>query len=175
MKWKRFVPLPQAQCARQAIVTCCVTNTHTTGINIDIVSGDEEARLIHLAVAKAIDLKSKRAMLIDIGGSSSVEVTLSQGGTILSTESYNMGTVRLLQKLINKPTRLSFDKLVREYAEAAKRRIEREIGHKKIKLYIGTGGNIEEMGALRKRVFKRDNNQFITLEELENLLKHWAG
>ena len=127
----------------------CDRILHTTGIDIDIVSGDEEARLIHLAVAKAINLKSKRAMLIDIGGGS-VEVTLSQGGTILSTESYNMGTVRLLQKLSNKPTRLSFDQLVREYAEAAKRRIEREIGHKKIDLCIGTGGNIEEMGALTK-------------------------
>ena len=147
----------------------CGRILHTTGINIDIISGDEEARLIHLAVAKAINLKSKRAMLIDIGGGS-VEVTLSQGGTILSTESYNMGTVRLLQKLSNKPTRLSFDKLVREYAEAAKRRIEREIGHKKIELCIGTGGNIEEMGALRKRLFKRDSDQVITLEELEKLI-----
>ncbi len=147
----------------------CDRILHGTGIKIDIINGDEEARLIHLAVAKSINLKSKRVMLIDIGGGS-VEVTLSQGDTILSTESYNMGTVRLLQKLSDKPTQLSFDQLVREYAEAAKRRIEHEIGGKKIDLCVGTGGNIEEMGALRKRVFKRDGNQFITLEELKKLI-----
>lgn len=148
----------------------CDRILHTTNIGIDVIHGDEEARLIHLAVGKAVNLKSRRAMLIDIGGGS-VEVTLSQDGTILSTESYNMGTVRLLQKLSDKPSRLSFDQLVREYAEAARRRIEREIGNKKIDLCIGTGGNIEEMGALRKRVFKRDSDQFITLAELEKLIE----
>ncbi len=148
----------------------CDRITHTTGIEIQVISGDEEARLIHLAVAKAINLKSRRAMLIDIGGGS-VEVTLSQGGNILSTESYNMGTVRLLQKLSEKPTRLSFHQLVREYAEAAKRRIDRDIGNKSIDLCVGTGGNIEEMGELRKRIFKRDGDHVITLEELEKLVE----
>src|ERR1041385_4180215 len=45
----------------------------TSGIEIEIISGEEEARLIHLAVAHALDLGSKRAVLIDIGGGS-VEV-----------------------------------------------------------------------------------------------------
>ena len=37
-------------------------------------------------------------MLIDIGGGS-VEITISTGQNIVSTESYNLGTVRLLEKL----------------------------------------------------------------------------
>lgn len=142
----------------------------STGIEIEVISGEEEARLIHLAVAHAVNLKNKHAMLIDIGGGS-VEVTLSQGDNILSTESYNMGTVRLLEKLSKKPANLPFDELVREYAEAAKRRIEREVGDKKIDLCIGTGGNIEEMGVLRKRIFKRESDQAITLEELGKLIE----
>lgn len=148
----------------------CDRISHAAGIQVEIVAGDEEARLIHLAVEQAINLKSRRTMLVDIGGGS-VEVTLSQNGTILSTESYNMGTVRLLQKLSNKPARLSFDQLVREYAEAARRRIDREIGQKKIDLCVGTGGNIEEMGVLRKRIFNRDSSQAITLTELEKLIE----
>jgi exopolyphosphatase/guanosine-5'-triphosphate,3'-diphosphate pyrophosphatase len=146
----------------------CDRIAQTTGIDIEIISGEEEARLIHLAVANAIDLKNKYAIAIDIGGGS-VEVTLSQGDNILSTESYNMGTVRLLQKLSKKPSKLPFDKLVKEYAEAAKKRIENEIGKKKIDVCIGTGGNIEEMGALRKKIFKQDSDKLITLEELEKL------
>ena len=142
-----------------------------TGINIEIISGEEEARLIHLAVAQSVNLKDKHALLIDIGGGS-VEVTLSQNGNILSTESYNMGTVRLLKKLSGeKNTAMPFHKLVREYAEAARHRIDREIGSKKIDICIGTGGNIEEMGKLRQKLFKRDSDRAITLEELDKLVE----
>ncbi|MBK6791464.1 MAG: Ppx/GppA family phosphatase [Anaerolineales bacterium] len=148
----------------------CNRIARATGIKVEIISGEEEARLIHLAVSSVVPLKNKHTMLVDIGGGS-VEVTLSQGNNILSTESYNMGTVRLLAKLSQKPAKLPFDELVREYAEAARRRIEREIKHKKIDVCIGTGGNIEEMGALRKKLFKRESDSAITFEELEKLSK----
>src|SRR5215510_2145238 len=39
----------------------------TSGIEIEIISGEEEARLIHLAVEHVVDLSTKRAVLIDIG------------------------------------------------------------------------------------------------------------
>lgn len=143
----------------------------STNIEIEIISGEEEAQLIHLAVAQAVNLKNKHALVIDIGGGS-VEVTLSQNRNILSTESYNMGTVRLLKKLSGeKKTAMPFHKLVREYAEAARHRIDRELGVKKIDICIGTGGNIEEMGNLRKKLFKRDSDRVITLEELDKLVE----
>jgi len=143
----------------------------STGIEIETISGEEEARLIHLAVAQAINLKNKHVLLIDIGGGS-VEVTLSHNGNIISTESYNMGTVRLLKNLNDgKNPSMPFHKLVREYAEAARHRINREIGSKKIDLCIGTGGNIEEMGNLRQKLFKRDSVHAITLEELDKLVE----
>src|SRR5438876_2827050 len=39
-----------------------------TGIEISIIGGEEEARLIHLGVKEAVNLKNKVALLIDIGG-----------------------------------------------------------------------------------------------------------
>ena len=142
-----------------------------TGIEIKIISGEEEARLIHLAVTKVVNLKNKHALVIDIGGGS-VEITLSQNGNIISTESYNMGTVRLLEKLSGeKSPAMPFHKLVREYAEAARHRIDRELGTKKIDICVGTGGNIEEMGNLRQKLFKRDSDRAITLEELDKLVE----
>lgn len=147
----------------------CDRIAHAAKIDIEIISGEEEARLIHLAVSNAVDLKDKYAMSIDIGGGS-VEVTLSLGENILSTESYNMGTVRLLQKLGTQRGRLPFDQLVREYAQAAKRRIEHEVGDKKLDICLGTGGNIEEMGELRKKIFKRDSEHLVTVDELDELI-----
>jgi exopolyphosphatase/guanosine-5'-triphosphate,3'-diphosphate pyrophosphatase len=90
-----------------------------TGIQVEVISGEEEARLVHLAVTKVIDLHGKYAMLIEIGGGS-VEVVLSEGETILSSESYRLGTVRLLQKFgCVIEDLLSFSRLVREYAGAS--------------------------------------------------------
>jgi len=143
----------------------------TSGIQIEIISGDEEARLIHSAVAHVLDLKNKRTLLIDIGGGS-IEVTISTGRNIISTDSYNLGTVRLLEKLNgkNKSTH-PFGKLVREYAEAARYRIERDLGYEKIQICAGTGGNVEEIGRLRQKLFKAESDRFVTLEELEELIE----
>jgi exopolyphosphatase/guanosine-5'-triphosphate,3'-diphosphate pyrophosphatase len=83
-----------------------------------------------------------------------------------------MGTVRLLQKLSgDESSGLPFHKLVREYAEAARRRIDMEVGTQKVDICIGTGGNIEEMGNLRQKIFKGDNDRSITLEELDKLVE----
>ncbi len=150
----------------------------TSGIDVEIISGAEEARLIHLAVANVINLKGKRAMLIDIGGGS-VEVTISENENIISTESYNMGTVRLLQKLDSSTDGVhtlarrsqSFSVLVREYAEAARRRIDHEIGAARVNVCAGTGGNVEDLGRLRQRYFKRSDAKLITLSELDQLIE----
>ena len=142
----------------------------TSGIEIKIISGEEEARLIHLAVAHILNLKNKRTLLIDIGGGS-VEVTISSGQNIISTDSYNMGTVRLLEKLNGSKSRHPLGDLVREYAEAARYRIERDLGDEKVQICAGTGGNVEEIGRLRQKLFKAESDRFITLDELEELIE----
>lgn len=146
-----------------------------TGFQIEIIDGEEEARLIHLAVTRAVNLKGKTAVLIDIGGGS-VEVTLSDGENILSTESYGMGTVRLLRKLeSDDPSGKKFNRLVREYAEASRRHIEREIGGQKVDICLGTGGNPEEMGRQAKRLFKRPDESGIGVDELGKLIDKLTG
>ena len=94
-----------------------------TGIQVDVISGEEEARLIHLAVSKALDLHKDIALLIDIGGGS-MEATLSVNGNILFVESYKIGAVRLLTQL-NQPDIPggSVEDLVREVVESPRRRL----------------------------------------------------
>jgi exopolyphosphatase/guanosine-5'-triphosphate,3'-diphosphate pyrophosphatase len=150
----------------------------TSRIDVEVISGEEEARLIHRAVADNINLTRKRAVLIDIGGGS-VEVTISEGRNIVSTESYNMGTVRLLNKLDGEKdggwnffsSKRPFSLLVREYAEAARKRIEKEIGRKKVNLCIGTGGNVEELGKLRQKLLKQSSDRVISLGELQEVIE----
>jgi exopolyphosphatase / guanosine-5'-triphosphate,3'-diphosphate pyrophosphatase len=143
-------------------------------IHVDIIDGDEESRLIHLAVTHTLDIKdikNKRTLLIDIGGGS-VEITLSTGRNIIFADSYKMGTVRLLKKLETKGrSKQTFTQLVHEYAESARRRIEREIGREKISMCVGTGGNVEEIGRLSQRLFKTTSDRSITLTDLGKLIE----
>ena len=153
-----------------------------TEIGIETISGEEEARLIHLAVASMINLRGKHAVLIDIGGGS-VEVTIAEDKKVISTESYNIGTVRLLEKL-NGESKSFFSLaapkhplslLIREYAEAARQRIDREIGHAKVDVCAATGGNVEELGRLRQKLFKRDSDKLITMGELQDLIEELSN
>ena len=69
-----------------------------TGIEVDVIGGAEEARLMHLAVSRKLDIEKGEAMLVDIGGGS-VELVLTSGGRLIDSRSYKLGTVRMLQVL----------------------------------------------------------------------------
>lgn len=153
----------------------CDRIMQATGIEITTINAEEEARLIHLGIASKIPLKNKLAMLIDIGGGS-VEITLAEGDTIIATESFRMGAVRLLQVLEEKKHgEKRFNQLVREYVESSHKRIKKELGGKKIDVCVGTGGNIEALGDLRKELLKKDRNTVVSLEDLEVLSKKLIG
>jgi exopolyphosphatase/guanosine-5'-triphosphate,3'-diphosphate pyrophosphatase len=142
-----------------------------SGIDVDIINSNEEGRLVHLAVSHALDIKNQNALLIDIGGGS-VEVTLSNGQNIIFTESYNLGSVRLLKILESKGgSEQSFSQLIYEYAESSRRRIERDIGDTSISVCVGTGGNVDEIGRLRQKLFKVESNRSISLDELGQLIE----
>jgi exopolyphosphatase/guanosine-5'-triphosphate,3'-diphosphate pyrophosphatase len=143
-----------------------------SGIELEIINGEEEARLVHQAVTAVMDLADKNALLIDIGGGS-IEITLTRGNNILSVNSYPMGTVRLLQKLEwNQTSRnpIEFGQLVQEYVDAAAKRIRQEVGEERIDLCIGTGGNVEEIGKLRQRLFKKENDRAVRVDEMEKMI-----
>jgi exopolyphosphatase/guanosine-5'-triphosphate,3'-diphosphate pyrophosphatase len=142
-----------------------------TGIEIGVIGPEEEARLIHLAVSEKVNLKNKLAMLVDIGGGSA-EITLASNGNILATESFKMGAVRLLHVLEEKKHgEKKFNQLVREYVDATQKRIKKEIGKENIDICVGTGGNIESLGILRKELYNKDRENLLTAEELDGLVK----
>src|SRR6185369_6912557 len=114
------------------------------GIELVVIGGEEEAWLIHLAVKTTVNLKNKVALLVDIGGGS-VEVVLADDSNVLCTESYSMGSVRLLKILDEKAGEERFNQLVTEYVDATQRRLEQEIKNQKIDICVGTGGSIESI------------------------------
>lgn len=140
-------------------------------IDIDVIGSEEEARLIHLAVRSRLALDDRIAVLVDIGGGST-EITLADGSGILSTESYKMGSVRLLRTLGNGTgDEQRMTQLIQEYVDATRRRIVRELGGRKIDVCIATGGNLEALGDLRREVLKSDDDTVLPAEDLDELVK----
>ena len=143
----------------------------TSEITIEPISGEEEARLIHLAVTANVRLKRRVALLVDIGGGS-VEISLANAREILVTESFATGAVRLLQMLEQKKhgDRI-FRKLVHAFINVSDSRFEKELGEHKIDLCVATGGNVETLGDLRVLLCKGKSNTSITIDEMDSILK----
>src|SRR6185312_5064269 len=64
------------------------------GAPVEVISGQEEARLIHLGVNARWPRAKERTLIIDVGGGSA-ELIVSQGGELLDATSRPLGAVRL--------------------------------------------------------------------------------
>ncbi|PKL81902.1 MAG: exopolyphosphatase [Ignavibacteriae bacterium HGW-Ignavibacteriae-3] len=73
-----------------------------TGVEIEIISGHEEARLIYLGVLKSVPIFDIRTLVIDIGGGST-EFLIGEKGKTLFSVSLKLGAVRLMQKFLEGP------------------------------------------------------------------------
>lgn len=70
-----------------------------TGVQIEIISGDEEARLIFGTFALLDISKNKPYLVIDVGGGST-EITVFEHGKRVAAKSFDIGTVRILKEKV---------------------------------------------------------------------------
>jgi exopolyphosphatase/guanosine-5'-triphosphate,3'-diphosphate pyrophosphatase len=140
------------------------------GIQISVIDALEEARLIHEAVAAQVNLHHKLAILLDIGGGS-VEITISSNGKIRATESFSLGTVRLLQKLDELKLKEKHLKTwINENFQSVADLIAKHTRQEKVDLCIGTGGNLEFLGKLRVQILDKDSTFSLRPKELGQIL-----
>ncbi|MEO8413592.1 MAG: exopolyphosphatase [Ginsengibacter sp.] len=110
-----------------------------TGIEIEIISGSEEASFIYENhVAENLDTEHSY-LYIDVGGGST-ELTFFSSGHLIFKDSFNIGTIRLLKK---KVTEQAWDEMKEDVKNKTK-------GHKEVKA-IGSGGNINKVYSLSRR------------------------
>ena len=70
------------------------------GLDVQVISGDEEARLIMLGVSSGLDMEDKDALVMDIGGGSTEFVFVSKG-EISFKVSTDIGVVRFTEQYIH--------------------------------------------------------------------------
>jgi exopolyphosphatase/guanosine-5'-triphosphate,3'-diphosphate pyrophosphatase len=111
-----------------------------TGWQVEVISGLEEGRLIHLGVVTLEPGARGRCLLIDLGGGS-CEITLSDQGRIKEMVSLPLGAVRLQQEFLRSdpPEKQDIARL-KQYIDRELRRAERKMGAPKVSLVIATSG-----------------------------------
>jgi exopolyphosphatase / guanosine-5'-triphosphate,3'-diphosphate pyrophosphatase len=101
----------------------------TTGWTIEVISGLEEARLIHLGLVSSGRLGGHSVLLVDLGGGS-CELTLSREGQIRDTVSLPLGAVRLTGEFLqHDPPRKSELKRLSGFVAREITRIQRYFRH----------------------------------------------
>lgn len=104
-----------------------------TGVNIEIIDGEEEACLVSDNHVKKIISAGGNFLYVDVGGGST-ELTLYADSAVKRSHSFNIGTVRLLSGSVKKKTREAFreelHEITKEYSDIT---------------IVGTGGNINRL------------------------------
>jgi len=117
-----------------------------SNIHLEMISGSEEARLVHLAVASRITLTGGKWILTDLGGGS-VEISLVDDMGMLWSESHTMGSVRLLERLSQAEAEPGgFRELLSDYVSTL--RIPAPAQYWSPAGFVATGGNIEALAKL---------------------------
>ncbi|AHI05204.1 Ppx/GppA phosphatase [Bdellovibrio bacteriovorus W] len=136
-----------------------------SGLHVRLIDGLEEAQLIHKAVSRhSPDINY--SLLLDIGGGS-IELSFSQKNRIVQSQSFPLGTVRLLQRFSQKnldethltPFIEKSTSFVIPFLHNNLKRITPEV-------CVGTGGNMESILDLKQRLFQAPQATTLNLHEL---------
>ena len=111
-----------------------------TGWTVEVISGLEEGRLIHLGVVTHEPGARGKCLMVDLGGGS-CEITVSDAGRIREMVSLPLGAVRLQQEFLrdNPPTREDIFRL-RKYIDRELSRGLKKLGTHRIDLVMATSG-----------------------------------
>ncbi|MES2527283.1 MAG: exopolyphosphatase [Bdellovibrionota bacterium] len=136
----------------------------STGIQIEIIRGKEEARFICDAVKSQLNFGNYDVLLMDIGGGST-ELTLISEGKIVGVKSFNVGTVRLLHY----KNQVELEKKINFELERMLTFIKENFGKRKPQYFVGTGGNLRRIGKIRKKTLGRPTSQLATYSEISHM------
>jgi len=118
-----------------------------TGWTVEIISGLEEARLIHLGLVSNLRLSNSTVLMIDLGGGS-CELTVSRNGHIKETVSLPLGAVRLTDEFLSHdPPRKAEMQSLRGFVAREVGRVSGKIVASRVKAAIATSGTAAALAA----------------------------
>lgn len=134
-----------------------------TGWTVEIISGLEEARLIHLGLTSSLRVNSSPVLMIDLGGGS-CELTVSKKGHIQETVSLPLGAVRLTNDFIHHdPPRKPEMRQLRSFISREMGRIADRITKSRPKIVIATSGTAEALAAVCHAMYRTKSQRAMTV------------
>ncbi len=130
-----------------------------TGIEIEIISGDQEASFIyenHVAENMTTD---ESYLYVDVGGGST-ELTFFSDSKLIFKKSFNIGTIRLLKNQVDEAAWNEMKEFIRTKSK----------GYHHVTA-IGSGGNINKIFSISKR----KEGKPLTLELLRDYYKEFSN
>ncbi len=149
-------------------------------VEVEVISGVEEARLIHLGVLQAVPVFERRLLLIDIGGGST-EVLVGQQGETLAVRSFKLGAIRLTRRFF-KTDRLHPGAVdaCRRFVRSMLAPMARDVERAGFEVAVGSSGTIEAVVAMAHAQRRHEptprslTNATVTRKEVEAVVKRLA-
>jgi exopolyphosphatase/guanosine-5'-triphosphate,3'-diphosphate pyrophosphatase len=118
-----------------------------TGWKVEIISGLEEGRLIHLGVVSNEPAARGRCIMIDLGGGS-CEITLSENSAIRQMVSLPLGAVRLTREFLRHDPPIAEEvSRMEDWIRRELRRAEQQMAGERIASVFATSGTAAALAA----------------------------
>lgn len=147
-----------------------------TGWRVEVISGVEEARLIHLGLVSGPRVDNFPTLMMDLGGGS-CELTVSQGRRIRGAVSLPLGAVRLTNEFLrHDPPRKGELTRLRGFITREVNRIVDRITAAKIRKVIATSGTAAALAAVASHLGRSKNRQrnVVTRGDMTRIAKRLA-
>ncbi len=123
------------------------------GIEVEVITGFEEARLIHLGVLQALPVFDRRLLVVDIGGGST-ELCVGKGDQVIEARSMKLGAIRLTQRFFADVDHgdgiipASAVEACRRYVRSALAPVAHDLGGHQPEMTVGCSGTISTIAAM---------------------------
>ena len=128
------------------------------GLDVKVISGKEEARLIYLGISSGVHIEHKKTIFIDIGGGSTEVVTGDQL-QYHDLDTLELGAIRLSRMFLSdtdesQVSLFVYEKMKRYTRNKMLRTIER-MKRDEIELAIGSSGTIINLAEIARKMYKK--------------------
>ena len=137
-----------------------------TGLNVRVISGEEEARLICLGVSSGLDIGDQKAIFLDLGGGST-EIAIGNQYECFYLNSLRLGAIRLTSQFIGEgwtaPVSMNIYKQIKSYASSKARVVKGRVLEYGARLAWGSSGTIINLAEVSSKLFKKNGNGYCGL------------
>ncbi len=145
-----------------------------TGLNVHVITGQEEARLIWLGVSSGTDIGEEKAIFLDLGGGST-EIAIGNQHECFYVNSLRLGAIRLTTKFIGEGwtghIRYGIYKKIKNYACSKVHEVKPRVLQYGARLAWGSSGTVINLAEIACKLLKKNGNGTVLTLSRKNLKK----